>query len=60
MGSQVEKPLDHTYAAARHPRQWLEVGPFAPGRYEVRWLTTLYNNQQRLEVGARAQFSVTR
>lgn len=60
-GSQGEKPLAYTYASNRYTLEngW-EIGPFAPGRYEVRWLTTLYNNQKKLEVGARAQFSVTR
>lgn len=38
----------------------LEIGPFAPGSYEVRYLTTLYNNERRLEVGARAPLEVTR
>jgi hypothetical protein len=37
-----------------------EIGPFAPGTYEVRWMTTLYNNDGRLEVGARARFTVVR
>jgi len=59
--SSGEKPLAFTYAGSR----WIidngwEIGPFAPGRYEVRWLTTLYNNEKKLEVGARAQFSVRR
>jgi hypothetical protein len=35
------------------------LGPFAPGTYEVRWLTQLYNNQQKYQVGARTQFTVT-
>jgi hypothetical protein len=34
------------------------VGPFAPGTYEARWLTTLYNNQNKMQVGARTQFTV--
>jgi hypothetical protein len=59
--SSGEKPLSFTYANNR----WIidngwEIGPFAPGRYEIRWLTTLYNNEKKLEVGARAQFSVRR
>ncbi|BAT60005.1 hypothetical protein GJW-30_1_02540 [Variibacter gotjawalensis] len=59
--SSGEKPLAYTYAGSR----WIidngwEIGPFAPGRYEVRWLTQLYNNEKKLEVGARAQFSVRR
>lgn len=59
--SSGEKPLSFTYAG----NHWIidngwEIGPFAPGRYEVRWLTSLYNNEKKLEVGARAQFSVRR
>ena len=38
----------------------LQIGPFSPGKYEVRWLTTLYNNENRREVGARAGFEVGR
>jgi len=34
------------------------AGPFAPGNYEVRFLTTLYNNDNRLEVSTRTAFSV--
>jgi hypothetical protein len=34
------------------------VGPFAPGTYEARWLTTLYNNESKMQVGARTQFTV--
>jgi hypothetical protein len=37
-----------------------EAGPFSPGAYEVRWLTTLYNNEQRFEIGARGRFSIGR
>jgi hypothetical protein len=36
-----------------------KFGPLAPGSYEVRWLTTLYNNQQKYQVGARTQFTVS-
>ncbi|MCK8783149.1 hypothetical protein M0638_01985 [Roseomonas sp. NAR14] len=35
-----------------------EVGPFAPGAYEARYMTTLYNNDRRFEVSARATFTV--
>ena len=38
----------------------VDVGPLAPGDYEVRWLTKLYNNDNRLEVGARTPLSVDR
>lgn len=36
------------------------LGPFPPGRYEARWLTVLYNSENRLEVGSRVPFEVTR
>lgn len=58
--SQGEKPLSYTYVTRYFLDNGWEVGPFAPGRYEIRWLTTLYNNEKKLEVGARAQFSVRR
>jgi hypothetical protein len=35
-----------------------KVGPFAPGTYEARWLTMLYNNDRKMQVGARTQFTV--
>jgi hypothetical protein len=35
-----------------------KVGPFAPGTYEARWLTTLYNNKGQVQIGARVQFAV--
>lgn len=35
-----------------------KLGPFPPGSYEVRWLTTLYNTKSTLQVGARTPFSV--
>lgn len=38
----------------------IDIGPFPPGTYEVRWLTSLYNVDGRLEVGARALLEVTR
>jgi hypothetical protein len=34
------------------------VGPFPPGTYEARWLTMLYNNDRKMQVGARTQFTV--
>lgn len=38
----------------------VEVGPFAPGAYEVRWMTKLYNNETplRLELKATAAFTI--
>ena len=35
-----------------------KAGPFAPGSYEVRYATTLYNNDGRVEVSTRTPFSV--
>jgi hypothetical protein len=35
-----------------------KVGPFPPGTYEARWLTMLYNNDRKMQVGARTQFIV--
>jgi hypothetical protein len=35
-----------------------KVGPFAPGAYEARWLTTLYSNKNQVQIGARTPFSV--
>jgi hypothetical protein len=58
--SSGEKPLAFTYLGRYQVENGWEIGPFAPGLYEIRWLTTLYNNERKLEVGARAQFSVTR
>ena len=40
------------------PTQPIEIGPFAPGNYEIRYLTTLYNNEGRREVSARTAFAV--
>ena len=34
------------------------VGPFAPGNYEVRVMTTLYNNDKRMEISTRTAFTV--
>ena len=58
--SQGEKPLAFSYLSRWMVDNGWEIGPYAPGLYEVRWMTTLYNNERKLEVGARAQFSVTR
>lgn len=35
-----------------------QIGPFAPGNYEARYLTMLYNNDNRYEASARTMFSV--
>ena len=35
-----------------------KVGPYAPGTYEARWLTSLYNNKNQMQIGARVQFTV--
>lgn len=52
------KILDRTYASnlmdgSGNETTW-KVGPHAPGRYEVRWMTRLFNDDGRLEVKARA------
>lgn len=38
----------------------LKGGPFAPGAYELRWMSTLFNNEQpaRYELKAKAAFTV--
>ena len=36
----------------------LTYGPFAPGNYEVRFYTQLYNNDGRQEIATRTKFSV--
>jgi hypothetical protein len=33
-------------------------GPFAPGAYEVRWMSTLFNNESRYELKAKSSFTV--
>ena len=55
-----DKPLAGVSASAYYISNGWQVGPFAPGVYELRWLTTLYNNENRLEVGARGRLTVTR
>lgn len=35
-----------------------KAGPFAPGSYEVRYATTLYNNDNRFEISTRTAFMV--
>ena len=35
-----------------------KVGPYSPGAYEARWLTSLYNNKNEMQIGARAPFTV--
>lgn len=36
----------------------LTMGPFAPGKYEIRFYSTLYNNDNLLEIATRTAFSV--
>ena len=36
----------------------IPIGPFAPGKYEVRYMTHLYNNAGRYETSARTAFTV--
>lgn len=35
-----------------------KAGPFAPGNYEARFATTLYNNDNRIETATRTPFTV--
>lgn len=57
----TQEAIEWTYIAnAQYLESGWNIGPIAPGAYEVRWLTTLYNNESRLEVGARAPFEVSR
>jgi len=59
---QQEKILWKDYAVnCFHTGRFLfPAGPFAPGTYEVRFVTTLYNNDQRGEIATRSTFTVTR
>ena len=56
-----ENVLKMTYIANQYTidNGW-EVGSLPPGAYEARWLTTLYNTQNHLELGAKFAFQVTR
>lgn len=36
----------------------IKLGPFAPGSYEVRWMSTLFNNESRYEMKAKSVFIV--
>jgi hypothetical protein len=50
--------LWYTYLNDQNIESGIDCGPFAPGSYEVRWLTQLYNNQNKYQVGARTPFTV--
>lgn len=52
------KPLDFHYIYNRENLTDQMVGPFAPGNYEARYMTKLYNNDGRYETSARTMFSV--
>ena len=55
------KVLWKDYAAScyrNNGRFFNSAGPFAPGNYEVRFATTLYNNDNRIEISTRTPFSV--
>jgi hypothetical protein len=56
-----ENVLKKTYIANQYylDNGW-EVGSLPPGRYEIRWMTSLYNTANRLEVGAKFAFQVAR
>ena len=51
------KILAYNYASLCKQNGW-KAGPFAPGRYEVRFVTRLYNNVQRSDVRTRTPFTV--
>lgn len=51
------KVLWNTYASSCNAYV-LTMGPFAPGKYEIRFYTTLYNNDNLLEIATRTPFSV--
>jgi hypothetical protein len=44
--------------AANCNKYKMMAGPFAPGAYEVRFMTRLYNNDQRQEIATRTPFTV--
>lgn len=52
------KILARGYPELCRDQGYLELGPFAPGRYEVRYVTGLYNDDHTLEVRTRTPFSV--
>ena len=52
------KVLGSDYARNCKESGTWKAGPFAPGRYEVRFVTQLYNNDHRYEVRTRASFSI--
>lgn len=56
-----EKILWKDYAANCYRSQGRfseKAGPFAPGSYEARFITRLYNNDGRMEVSTRTPFTV--
>ncbi len=52
------KPIWYTTIWKRNNLTDLVIGPFAPGKYEARYMTKLYNNDGRYETSARTMFSV--
>jgi hypothetical protein len=51
------KVLWYSYASSCNANV-LTMGPFAPGKYEIRFYSTLYNNDNVLEIATRTAFSV--
>lgn len=52
------KPLYFQYIYNRESLVALQIGPFAPGNYEARYMTKLYNNEGKYEASARTMFSI--
>lgn len=65
-GSTVKDPVQQydqvlwSEYASNCERAPFKLGPFAPGAYELRWMTTLLNNEnpKRYELKAKAAFTV--
>jgi hypothetical protein len=57
-GPQPGDALFYRYLSDNETAGPMSCGPFAPGNYEVRWMTRLYNNKQQYQVGARTAFAV--
>jgi len=59
-GVEQTKILWSGYAAnaKRYNGTLTDVGPFAPGRYDVRWMSVLYNDAHDYELKATVSFTV--
>lgn len=52
------KLLGRSYPQNCLSNGYVEMGPFAPGRYEVRFVTALYNDDHTPEIRTRTAFTV--